>query len=142
MSFRIRTIMRVVKQAGFGHITLAFVLFFLLCGVLVWLSESARITYGDSLWICFQTVTTIGFGDVPTNNALCRLALVLLSIVSIFYLAIITGVVVAICNSLVKANVRDSIHAIAQDLDRLPEMNQDELRDLRDRIKKNKAFRE
>ena len=91
--FRLRMIGKIIRQAGLGHITLVFFGIFFLCALAVELGQPSIGSYGDALWLCFQTVTTIGFGDVPAQGALCRAALVFLSIVSIFYLAVITGVV-------------------------------------------------
>ena len=96
-------------------------------------------TYGDALWLCFQTVTTIGFGDLPTTGALCRVSLVFLSVVSIFYLAVITGVVVAYCNQLIERQGHESMARITDELEHLDELSPQQLRELSARIKRHQA---
>ena len=95
--FRLRMVGKIIRQAGLGHISLVFLLVFLACSALIWALDPAIGTWGDSLWFCFQAVTTIGFGDVVATSLAGRVVLVCLSVVSVFYLAVVTGVVVAYC---------------------------------------------
>ena len=128
--FRLRMIGRIVRQAGLGHITAVFAVLFFACAGLVCLFERPGADYSDALWLCFQTVTTIGFGDVAVESAGARVALAVLSIVSVFYLAVITGVVVAYCNQLVKAQAEESVARIVDKLERLDRLDRDELAEL------------
>lgn len=128
--FRLHMVGRIVRQAGLGHITAVFLFVFFSCAGAVCFAEGGRISFGDSLWICFQTISTIGFGDVATDVPGTRLTLVLLSIVSIFYLAVITGVVVAYCNQLVQSNARNSVVRMADKLEHLETLSRAELREL------------
>ncbi|MGN0038242.1 MAG: potassium channel family protein [Coriobacteriales bacterium] len=128
--FRLRMIGKIIRQAGLGHITLVFFAIFFLCALAVMMGQPSIGGYGDALWLCFQTVTTIGFGDVPAQGALCRAALVFLSIVSIFYLAVITGVVVAYCNQLISAQAKHSLAKLADQAEHLEELSPQQLREL------------
>ena len=128
--FRLRMIGKIIRQAGLGHITLVFFGIFFLCALAVELGQPSIGSYGDALWLCFQTVTTIGFGDVPAQGALCRAALVFLSIVSIFYLAVITGVVVAYCNQLISAQSKRSLTKLADQAEHLDELSPQQLKEL------------
>lgn len=134
--FRLRMIGKIIKQAGLGHITVVFFAIFFLCALGVQLANPELDSYGDSLWLCFQTVTTIGFGDLSTNSGLCRVLLAFLSVISIFYLAVITGVVVAYCNQLIEGHSRKSIAKIADDLEHLDKLTPQQLRELSAHIKK------
>ena len=96
---------------------------------------SQRRAAGNALWLCFQTVTTIGFGDVPAATPLVRCTLVALSIVSVFYLAVVTGVVVAACNELVKAQANRSIVAFMDRLEHLEELDCEELKELSGQVR-------
>ena len=140
--FRLRMIGKIIRQAGLGHITLVFFAIFCLCALGVMLGSSSVETYGDALWLCFQTVTTIGFGDLPTTGALCRVSLVFLSVVSIFYLAVITGVVVAYCNQLIERQGHESMARITDELEHLDELSPQQLRELSARIKNHQANRD
>ena len=132
--FRLRMIGKIVRQAGLGHITLVFLLIFAACAIILHFASPVG-SLGDALWLCFQTVTTIGFGDLPTEGLVCRVVLGFLSLISIFYLAVVTGVVVAYCNQLVAAQAEDSIARIADDLEHLDELSPEQLRELSARVR-------
>ena len=91
---RLRTLADVLRQAGFARITGLFLIFYLLCSTAVWLSEPTTLTFGDGLWFSFETVSTIGFGDIPAETPVARGITVILSVISIFYIAMLTGVAV------------------------------------------------
>lgn len=133
--FRLRMIGKIVKQAGLGHITMVFLILFLACAFLIATFGADGTRLGDAFWICFQTVTTIGFGDVATEGPLVRGVLVLLSVVSVFYLAVITGVVVAYCNQLVQANAEESVVRMAYRLEHLDELDKEQLSELSRRVR-------
>ena len=61
---RLRMLVEIERQAGFGPITCLFVVVFLLCSLAVWLADPVANTFGDGMWFSFQAVSTIGFGDV------------------------------------------------------------------------------
>ena len=91
---KLRTLADVLRQAGFVRITELFLVFYLLCSTAVWLSEPTTLTFGDGLWFSFETVSTIGFGDIPAETPVARGVTVILSVISIFYIAMLTGVAV------------------------------------------------
>ena len=132
--FKLRMIGRILRQAKLGHITIVFLVIYALCALVVSLAYPGIGDYGDALWLCFQTVTTIGFGDMPTDNLVVRIAIVALSIVSIFYLAIITGVVVAYCIEMTKAQADESVAKFVDDLEHLDEKTPEELHEISERI--------
>ncbi len=133
--FRLRMIGRIVRQAGLGHVTIVFFALFFLCALGIKLTCPEVGTMGDSLWLCFQSMTTIGFGDMPTYRPICRIILVFLSFVSVFYLAVVTGVVVAFCNQMIQAESKNSVVKLAYDLEHLDELSQEELREISRRAK-------
>ena len=69
---KLRTLADVLRQAGFARITGLFLIFYLLCSTAVWLSEPTTLTFGDGLWFSFETVSTIGFGDIPAETPVAR----------------------------------------------------------------------
>lgn len=81
---KLRTLADVLRQAGFVRITGLFLVFYLLCSMAVWLSEPTTLTFGDGLWFSFETVSTIGFGDIPAETPVARVITVVLSVISIF----------------------------------------------------------
>lgn len=109
---KLRTLADVLRQAGFARITGLFLIFYLLCSTAVWLSEPTTLTFGDGLWFSFETVSTIGFGDIPAETPVARGITVILSVISIFYIAMLTGVAVNYCNTLIKLPKRTPWRAL------------------------------
>ena len=114
---KLRTLADVLRQAGFVRITGLFLLFYLLCSTAVWLSEPTTLTFGDGLWFSFETVSTIGFGDIPAETPVARAITVILSVISIFYIAMLTGVAVNYCNTLIKMRQKDTMARFMDDLE-------------------------
>lgn len=106
---KLRTLADVLRQAGFVRITGLFLIFYLLCSTAVWLSEPTTLTFGDGLWFSFETVSTIGFGDIPAETPVARAITVVPSVISIFYIAMLTGVAVNYCNTLIKMRQKDTM---------------------------------
>lgn len=127
---KLRTLADVLRQAGFARITGLFLIFYLLCSTAVWLSEPTTPTFGDGLWFSFETVSTIGFGDIPAETPVARAITVVLSVISIFYIAMLTGVAVNYCNTLIKLRQKDTMARFMDDLEHLEELDRDELADL------------
>ena len=60
--------------------------------------EEAMTNFGDALWYCFATVTTIGFGDFAAVTIIGRLITVLIGIYGIIAVAVITSIIVNFYN--------------------------------------------
>lgn len=132
---KLRTLADVLRQAGFARITSLFLIFYLLCSTAVWLSEPTTLTFGDGLWFSFETVSTIGFGDIPAATPVARAITVVLSVISIFYIAMLTGVAVNYCNTLIKMRQKDTMARFMDDLEHLEDLDRDELADLSRRVR-------
>lgn len=132
---KLRTLADVLRQAGFARITGLFLIFYLLCSTAVWLSEPTTLTFGDGLWFSFETVSTIGFGDIPAETPVARAITVVLSVISIFYIAMLTGVAVNYCNTLIKMRQKDTMARFMDDLEHFEELDRDELADLSRRVR-------
>ncbi len=138
---RLRMLVEIERQAGFGPITCVFAVVFMLCSVVVWLADPATNTLDDGMWFSFQAVSTIGFGDVAAAGPIARVATVVLSVVSIFYIALITGVVVSYCNAMLKARQEGTLAHFAENLERLDQMSPEELAAFSARVKEYRLKR-
>lgn len=136
--FRLRMVGKIIRQAGLGHITVVFFAIFLACAAVLAFGDPNIPSFGDALWLCFQSITTIGFGDVYTGTMLCRVTIVVLSVVSIFYLAVITGAVVSYCTQLVESQSRYTVTQMADQLENLDKLTPEELRALSEEARKIK----
>lgn len=147
----------VLRETRFGQFTLAFLCAFLVCSVVIWLTGDKGETFFDGIWFSFQVVSTIGFGDITTTHFVARIIAMILSVISIFYLAILTGVVVSYFNQAIRikqkntlANYvsrlehlkgqvpfdsRENIDSIIEKLRHLEDLSSEELNELAEQIK-------
>lgn len=136
--FRLRMIGRILKASGLGATTLIFLVLFFVCAFIINVLEPGMANIGDALWFCFQVVTTIGLGDYTAVTFAGRIVTVVLSVISVFFLAVLTGAVVSYCQESMRANRDASVAHFLDQLEHLPELNKEELTNLSDKIKKFK----
>lgn len=134
--FKYGLIRAVMQHSGLNRAVVGFVVVFLLCSVLVWLFEPAIPTLGDSMWYCFEIVSTIGFGDITVSSPLARVVSVLLSVTSVFVVAVLTGAVVSYSQELMHARKGESVAVFIDRLEHLPDLSRAELQELSDQIKR------
>lgn len=134
-----RAIGLIIKASGLLPSTVAFVALFLVCSVLVALFEPSVNGFANSLWFMFQVVTTIGLGDFTATSFVGRAAAVVLSVYSVFFLALITGVVVSFCSERMRARRGESIAHFLDQLEHLPELSTEELTELSEKVKSLKG---
>ena len=137
--FNIRSIGPVIKAAGLVPWTVVFVMLFFICSGVVAAWEPAVDGYDNALWLCFQVVTTIGLGDYTAMSAVGRFVIVVLSLYSVFFLALITGTVVSYCTERMNARRGESVAEFITQLENLPELSHEELVELSEKVKEFKA---
>lgn len=136
-----RMLGNILRHTGFAHVTAIFGVLFLFCSLMVWLADPGCLTFGDGMWFSFEAVSTIGFGDIEAAGPIARAATVVLSIFSVFYIALITGVVVNYCSNLIKARQKGTLANFVDSLERLEEKTPEELAELSDRVREYVAKR-
>lgn len=134
-----RAIGLIIKASGLWPSTIVFIMLFLACSILVMLFEPNVDGFANSLWFMFQVVTTIGLGDFTATSFVGRAAAVVLSVYSVFYLALITGVVVSFCSERMRARRGESIAHFLDQLEHLPELSTEELVELSETVKRFKG---
>ena len=70
-----------------------------------------------------------------------RGAAIVLSVYSVFFLALITGVVVSYCSERMAARRDESVAQFIDQLEHLPELSRDELAELSEKVKRIDARR-
>ena len=123
------------KTAGADKIFSGYILWFFISAVPIWLWEPNINTYQDSLWFCFASATTIGYGDVAAVTLIGRIITVILSIYSIAAIAIFTAVVTSFFTDIARLKASDSAREFADDLKHLSELSKDELEQLSQHIR-------
>ena len=123
------------KSVGADKVMLIYIIWFFVAAVPIWLVEPNIKTYGDSLWFCFASATSIGYGDIAAVTVVGRIIAVILTVYSVGVIAIFTAVVVGFFNDIAKARTEGSLQEFVDDLEHLPDLTKEELEDLSDRAK-------
>ena len=133
---RFRAIWPVIRAAGLVPWTITFAVLFVIASAVVAASEPSINSFTNATWLMFQVVTTIGLGDYTCASTIGRIAAIVLSVYSVFFLALITGAVVSYCQESMRARRNDSIAAFIDQLEHLPELSHEELVELSEKVKK------
>ncbi len=125
---------RVLKRTGTLKIFVSFLVF--LCGAAAVLAvvEPGIDTWGDAMWYCFVASTTIGFGDICVATRAGRIITVLVSAYGILMMAMVPGVVVSYYMEYLKVREKETISVFLEKLERLPDLSDDELLQLSQKI--------
>ncbi len=124
------------RTAGADKIIGAYIIWFFIAAVPLWIIEPNIHSYGDSLWFCFASATTIGFGDLAAVTPVGRIITVVLSVYSVAVIAIFTAIITGFFMDLARLRTNDSVKAFIDDLEHLPELSKEELEALSEKVKK------
>lgn len=130
-----KLIIKVLKRTGAIKMLYGFIGLFLAISLLIMIFEPKINTFSDSIWYCFNVMTTIGFGDVTSVTIVGRILSIILSVYSILIIAIIPGVLTSYYIESIKLRSNESMEKFMNDLEHLPELSKEELSDLSERIK-------
>ena len=133
---RLKLLKDVLKKTHTYKIVLAFLAFFFLIALIIYVDDPTIHTYRQSVYYCFMIASSVGNGDVIVSTTLARVLTMILSIYSLFALAIITGVVVSYYNAYTQMQFKESIESFMEQLEQLPELSKEELAEISDKIKK------
>lgn len=132
---QLQVLRRVLKNTGASKIWTGFLVLFFGCAAVIWLREPDIHTYREALWYCYAVVTTIGFGDVVAHYPISRALSVVLSISAAVVIALITGVIVNYYNQITAMKQKETLTALMDKLERLPELPPEELEQIARRVK-------
>jgi voltage-gated potassium channel len=132
----LRLLHQLFRSTGVNKIMAVYLGYFLLAAGLILVFEPGIQSFGDSLWYCFAAATTIGFGDVTAVTLAGRIVTVILSVYSVAVVAIITAVITGFFMDVVKGNAKESAEHFLDELEHLPSLSEEELKDLSVRVKK------
>ena len=90
------------------------------------------------MWYCFQTITTIGFGDIVPDTALVRGLSIVVGLSALFVVALLTGVTVSFFNEKMRLRRNESFIEFDHGMERLTELSPDQLARLEEQYR---AFR-
>lgn len=133
---KLHTLKTVLKSTRADKIIVGFVVFVLLAALVIWIVEPEIPHYLDALWYCYTVFSTVGFGDFVAITWVGRIISILITIYSLFVIAIVTGVVVSYYSERIRIRYDRSKEVILNKLERLPELSKEELEELSETIKK------
>ena len=125
--FKLRTVATVVRASGLAPSAATFLVLFFAAAFAVHMTEPGVVSFGAAVWLCFQVVTTIGLGDFTSTTVAGRLAIIVLSAYSVFFLAIMTGAVVSYCSEVMRRDCDEDVCELVDELERLPELSREDL---------------
>lgn len=132
---RLRILNMILKRTRTYQIIFSYLIFILADALVIQLAEPKINTYLDALWYCYAVISTAGFGDIVTITLIGKIASVLLTIYSLFVIAIATGVVVNFHGQLIQIRQKETVAAFADKMQHLPELSQEELQELSEKVK-------
>ena len=130
-----RMLRNAFKTAGADKIISGYLIWFFAAAVPIWIWEPQINTYADSLWFCFASATSIGYGDFAAVTVVGRIITVLLSVYSIAVIAIFTAVITSFLSDLARIRANDSAREFMDELEHLPELSKEELEALSKRVR-------
>lgn len=133
---KLRILWGILRHTHADRILLGFVLFLLADAAIIQIVEPDINRYGDALWYCYAVISTAGFGDIVAVTLIGKTCSVLLTIYTLFVVAIVTGVVVNFYTQLVELQRKETLAAFMDKLERLPELSKDELETISRNIKR------
>ena len=135
MRNQLSILIRSLKLVHFDMILAAYLVVYFVFSLFIWSCDPDIKDLSDALWFTFQTVTTIGYGDLQATSVLGRALTVILAIYSIAIVAIFTGVIAGFYVEIVKLKNKEDVTEFLENLERLPEMDHDELVRISERAK-------
>lgn len=136
---RLHLLFIVLRRSGVYKLLLGFLGVYLACALVVLLAEPNIVRYEDALWFLWAVSTTVGLGDITAVTFPGRIVTVICSLYAILTTAIITGVTVDYFNEERQRQYDASLTMFLDKLERLPELDQDELAAIARKVKRNRT---
>ena len=126
----------VVRRCRLEKAVVGFIAAFFMFSVVQWLREPANQTFGDAMWFLFVSCTTIGYGDFAAVMPLGRIIVVVMTLYEMVLIALVTGVVVSHYQEVLARREKETFAVFLDKLEHLTELDQQELEDLQNKIRK------
>lgn len=131
-----RLLWSIVRRTHTDKLLYAFLVNLFVVALFITMVEPQITHYGDGLWYTFVACTTIGFGDFAAVTLIGRILTVYMAVNEILLVAIIPGVVVSYYLEVIHRRERESLTVFLDKLEHLPELSEEELREISERVKK------
>ncbi len=135
---KFKILYQILKASNITSLINLFVVTFLICSVGLMIVEPGITSLQDSLWFCFSSVTTIGYGDYPIVTLLGRSITIFISLYGIIIISVFTGAIVSYIGEIQKIKARNSVTNFINTLEDLDKLSPEELKALSQNIKNRK----
>lgn len=135
---RIHLLHRIMKTTHMYSLLIGFLIGFVLTAIILWLADPAIKILSESLWYCFVSCTTIGFGDVVASSVLGRILTAVLTLYGILLFSFIPGVLVNYFVEFNKIKAKNSVAKFLDKLERLDELTEEERKELALKIREKR----
>ena len=132
---RLKLMYKIIKRTGLSKMFTALIIVFLIASLLIMVVEPHINNYLDAMWYTFVAATSIGFGDICPETHIGRIITVLMTLYAIIVAAMIPGVIVTYYTEYIKVKEKETISAFMEKLERLPELSNEDLISLSERVK-------
>ena len=126
---------KLLKHTGMYKMFMGFIAAYFIASFVLFLVEPAVHSYGEGLWFCFVSFSTIGFGDYTSVTMIGRITIVVVTIYAIIVTAMVPGVVVSYYLEYLKVKENDTISTFLEKLENLSELSKEELDELSERVR-------
>lgn len=127
---KIRILKTILTRTHAGDILVGYLVFVLVAALIITIAEDSIKTYRDALWYCYAVISTAGFGDIVVTTPIGKIVSIILTVYSIFVIAIVTGVVVNYYTQIINIQQKETIASFLDRLERLPELSKEELEEI------------
>lgn len=135
---KLRLFFTIINRVGFDKILWSFGIWFIITTILMMVVEPDIHTFGESLWYTAVTCTSIGFGDFIAVTAFGRVLSIIIVVYEAIVISMLAGVVVSFHLEIIRRLESETISMFLEKLERVSELNHEELVDIENRVKKLK----
>lgn len=132
----IKRMIKIINRTGLTKVFIAYIIILCIGALLVTIFEPNIKNYGDALWYCFVSSTTIGFGDYVAVGIIGRLVTIAVTISGILTVAIIPGVIVSYYTEYLRIKEKQTISTFLEELENLSNLNKEQLDNISERVRK------
>ena len=134
----LRILWMILKRTHTIKVCISFIVTFFVSAAIIQAVEPDITTYGESLWYCYVACATIGFGDFAAVTAFGRIITVIVSLHAALFVAMIPAILVSYYLEVIHRREKETVTTFMDKLEHLPEMSNEELQAISDRIRKIK----
>ena len=124
---RRRILIQILKNSAIYKLVIGYLVAFAVIAFLILLFEPTIRTFGNSLWYCFVSCSTIGFGDMVVTAFIAKVLTVILYIYTVVIIALVTAVITQYFLEIAKHRRDKSVSLFLDDLEHLSDLPKERL---------------